>query len=324
MREYHTHGPPATLDFLPCEVENVHMDPQERSATRFFTALSIAEQEPGVRLAIESLRTFGGPLRSSPVWVFTGKEPGNTSLGKLDRVQVIPLESGPATPHYWFATKVLACARAEETAADDTRSLVWLSPGCLIVQPPELFVLDSAHDAAFRPVHIKNVGSLASEPLDEYWSAVYAAVGIKESTTTVESQVDSQQLRPYYNTHCFSIDPAKGLMRAWWDVFKGLVEDQAFQSGPCADELHRVFLHQAVLSALITKSLGPERIRILPQAYGYPLHFHGKIPQPQRVRVMNELVCPAYEEPADLGALPSEEPLKSWLTNHAAGPNRSG
>jgi len=80
MHEYHAHGPPATLDFLPCEVENAHMDPQEHSATRLFTALSAAEQEPGVRLAVESLRTFGGPLCSSPVWVFTGREPGSTSL----------------------------------------------------------------------------------------------------------------------------------------------------------------------------------------------------------------------------------------------------
>lgn len=71
-----------------------------------------------------------------------------------------------------------------------------------------------------------------------------------------------------------------------------MVTDEAFQAGPCRDELHRIFLHQAILSTLVAKQLDWERVRLLPPEYNYPLNlsdrpdyyafftysmFHGKV-----------------------------------------------
>jgi len=198
--------------------------------------------------------------------------------------------------------------------------MVWLGPGCLVFRPPELFVLGSGCDAAFRPVHIANVGSLRSAPLDDYWTHVYAAVGVRDNRGSVESLLDGQRLRPYYNTHCFAVNPGLGLMNEWLGCFRLLVTDEAFQSGPCRDDLHRIFLHQAVLSALVNKSVDPGRFRILPPEYSYPLHFHDKLTGARRARTMNDITVAAYEDDSDLAALPADEPMRSWLTRYGPGP----
>lgn len=234
----------------------------------------------------------------------------------MDLVEVVAAELEPELARYTFGLKVSACAQAEARVPRGTRSLVWLGPGGLVFKPPELLILGPDCDAALRPVHIANVGSLRSGPMDDYWTAVYAAVGAEDGDGSVDSLLDGQRLRPYYNTHCFAVNPALGLMAEWLELFRSLVADKAFQSGPCRDEPHRIFLHQAVLSALITRSVAPRRVRILPPRYSYPLHLHAKLADSLRVRVMNDITVAAYEEDSGLAAVPVDEPLKSWLARH--------
>lgn len=291
--------------------------------TRFFLLVSSRDDERCARLLLESLRAFGGALSGCPVWAFVpgeASDPGRAPA--IGDARVVSLEVDPRLDGYPFARKVTACARAEEMASGEDRSLVWLSPQCLFVDSPQLLGLRSGIGAAFRPVHIRNVGSRAAEPLDGFWRAVYRVVGLDGAPWTVESLVDSEVIRPYYNTHLFSVDPSAGLLRTWLERFRSMVADRAFQEGPCADGLRKVFLHQAVLSALVSKVFGRERIRELPLEYSYPLHLHSKVPPALRPRVLNELVCPvyegAYEHPATLGGLDALEPLASWLVEHGA------
>jgi len=53
--------------------------------------------------------------------------------------------------------------------------------------------------------------------------------------------------------------------------------DETFKSY-LTDSLHRIFLFQAVLSAVITSSLNWEEIRLLTPDYSYPYHLRAKIP----------------------------------------------
>jgi hypothetical protein len=289
---------------------------------RFLLMFRSAEGERRARLVIESLRAFGGRLGDCPVWVFLPGAVGDLpALRGLGDVQCFPLAVEDRFSYYPFADKVYACARAEEMAGREVNSLIWLNLDCLIVNPPLLFDLATTFDAAFRPVHIRNIGSLAQEPLDEFWRPIYRTVGVADTPLTVESFVDAQRLRPYFNTHCFSIRPSTGVLRAWLGYFKALVVDREFQSGPCQDEQHQIFLHQAVLSALVTKSVDWERIRILPPEYSYPLHFQERVSPIHRSQTLNSLVCPVYEEldlhpdaPTGIQVL---EPLQSWLIEHA-------
>jgi hypothetical protein len=284
--------------------------------TCFITVVNSKEGADQARLMIESLRSFGGELKDFPLWIFTTRPEAIDILSDIKNTDIIPLDIEDEFRYYPLSSKVFACARAEERMQPEVHSLVWLGQDCLIVNPPVLFELSPTFDASFRPVHIKNVGSPAQEPPDDYWKEVYQAIGIDVIPFVTESFVDSQILRPYFNTHCFSIDPTKGILRAWREYFKLMISNEGFQAGPCQDELHQVFLHQVVLSALVTKLLDKERIRILPPEYSYPLHFQQEIPKSRRIRTLNRTVCAVYEEKDFIDNIKIQEPLKSWLKAH--------
>ena len=270
------------------------------------------------RLLIDSLRSFGGQFSDCPVWVFS-PSPENiaSELSALTKLELISLEIDDKYQGHYFVEKVFAGARAEQLASTDVRSLVWLSLDCFIVQPPTLLELSPPSAAAFRPVHIRNVGSLSSQPLDDFWRVIYQYVGIEQAPFTIESFVDMQVLRPYFNTHLFSIDPSMGILGLWKDVFQAMVSDAAFLSGPCRDELHHIFLHQAILSTLVAKWLGEAQIRLLPPEYSYPFNLQEQIPATRRYETLDKLVCFVREEvplrPDRIAGIPVEEPLRSWL-----------
>lgn len=292
--------------------------------TIFLTWVHSARQKAHVQLLIDSLRTFAGSLSECPVWVFDAN-PLNTNCKELesDNVLVLPLETSASVKHYLYAGKVYACAQAEALASPEIQSLTWLTPECLIIQPPALFDLDQDSDAAVRPVHIKNVGLLAAEPLDDFWKQVYEVAGIKDIHATVESLVDQQNIRAYYNSAAFAINPATGLFSRWFECFETLVRDLTFQAKACQDERHQVFLHQAILSTLLVTMLDSARLHILPPEYVYPYNLHQDTPADRRAAVMNDLVCVYYEgrslNPQAIDDIEVHNPLRSWLSDHAKG-----
>jgi hypothetical protein len=231
------------------------------------------------RLLIESLRTFGGPYASSPFWLFHPETiPAAALPGDLDDVHCVPIQMEERLSRYPFAYKVRASAMAEQLAAGITRQLVWLDNNAVLLQPPTLFDLAPSLDLAIRPVHLRNIGSPTSEAIDPFWKKIYENAGLQSPVTeSIESLVDSQTLRPYFNCCAYSIRPEKKILQAWWSLFESLVRDSSFQSGPCQDQLHRIFLHQAVFSALVTKQVEWNRIAIVPPNYWYPLHLHQRL-----------------------------------------------
>ncbi|UCG42084.1 MAG: hypothetical protein JSU73_09380 [candidate division WOR-3 bacterium] len=279
----------------------------------FFTVVS-GETLDRARLLALSLREFGGRFSEEPFLVFVPEGLDTRAAFRgVEGVDAAKLSSDERVGPYPFKTKVLACGQAEQKAHKDVGSLVWLSANCLVLGPPELFQLDQERDAAFRPVHVRNIGSLGTKPMDSYWQALYDALGLSDTDLRVESMIGGEQLRPYYNTHCFSVDPRLGLMQRWQETFFRMVMDKRFQSGLCSDELHRIFLHQAVLSALVTRTVEPGRILTLPPEYSYPLHFHEELPADFRAGPLDRVVVPVYEDRTDLSILRAGGPLGSWL-----------
>jgi len=295
------------------------MERSKVNDTRFVILFRSEAGERLARIVVESLRAFGGPLRGCPVWAFV-LDPARLphALPGVEGVERLPLVLEDKNTPYLFAEKVAACAQAEERAGPDVGSLVWLSLDCLVINPPLLFDLGPSAgvtpaDAAFRPVHHRNVGSLAHEPLDDFWLGVYRALGIDTMPYTVESFADALTLRPYFNTHCFAVNPAAGLCRAWWESFQMLTSDRAFQAGPCRDEPHQIFLHQAILSTLVPKLLAWERVRLLPPEYNYPLNLLSKMPPDRRPQTLNSLANAVYEDAFPWSDIEVQEPLRSWL-----------
>jgi hypothetical protein len=275
------------------------------------------------KLLVRTLRTFGGSLAECDVlFVVSAMDDGVVDRNDLpDGIELIGMDIDPLVASYPFGPKVAACAIAELHAAERASSLVWMAPQCLIIRPPEALALDGPERAAFRAVHIRNIGPTAGAPLDAYWSSVYRLVGGVPPTRTVRSLVDQAELSPYYNSHLFAIDPRLKLLSDWYSLFRRAVSDERFQRTACRDELHRIFLHQAVLSALVATRVSCERLHELPPGYSYPLHFHAKVPPRHRAASLEECVVPVYEgayvHPDTLGGLPPGPRMGSWLKEHA-------
>ena len=295
--------------------------------TVFLTLVRTTGERACARILIDSIRSFGGVLSHCPIWLFEAnpqKAPCNRS-GGMD-VQVLSLSVPDTVRHYYFADKVYASAQAEELVTPRVQSLIWIDPACLTIRPPLLFDLGQSYDAAVRPVHIRNVGLPPAEPLDGFWKKICETVGVHDIQTTVETFVDAQRIRSYFNSHAFAVSPAKGLLRRWFELFEALVSDEEFQMSSCQDELHQTFLHQAVLTALLATRLDPKRIRFLPPDYNYPYNLHQSVPPDRQALALNDLVCIAYEDrsldPGVVDDINVHDPLRSWLSAHAA-PNKS-
>lgn len=284
----------------------------------FLTMVRSSGERDDARVLINSIRTFGGALSDYPIWLFEANPQAAPCQNLASaNVHILPLNIPDTLKPYYFADKVFACAQAEKMAPPTVQSLIWIDPTCLVVKPPVLFDLGQSFDTAVRPVHIKNVGLLIEEPLDTFWQKIYATVGLTEVQRTVETFVGMQRIRAYFNSHAFAINPARGLLRQWLAYFTDLVNDEAYQKAACQDVRHRVFLHQAVWSALLVAKLDPQRICNLPPDYNYPYNLHQSVPATRRAKALNDLVCLTYEErsldPAQVEDIAIHDPLKAWL-----------
>jgi hypothetical protein len=288
--------------------------------TVIITAVSTPYGRERAGWLLDSLRAFGGSLSKNPVWLFEADSRAECHHLIQEGLTVIPLQVPETIKYALFSEKVYACAQAEAMAAPEVGSLVWIDPGCLVVNPPLLYKSGSDFDVAFRPVHIQNVGLRVDQPLDAFWQGIYAELGITDVFATVQSFVDQRVLRAYYNSHAFAVNPALGILGRWLEHFQRLVGDAAFQRVACQDEPHQIFLFQALLSALITKEVNPTRLRILPPEYNYPFNLQERVPPEHRARALNDTVTFAYEDrllnPAKITDIVVEEPLRSWLAAH--------
>jgi hypothetical protein len=289
----------------------------------FITKVRTPAGRAAARLLIESIQTFGGEMSGCAIWVFA-TDPQNEPCRDLasPQVRVLPLSVPEAVRHYPFGDKVLACARAEALAPTGVQSLIWLDLNCLVVQPPVLFDLGAVFDAALRPVHIRNVGLSPSEPLDVFWKGIYAALGVDDVHSTVDSFVDRQRLRAYFNSHGLAVRPTRGLFQRWYEHFEQLVCEKEFQATACQDDSHQVFLFQAIFSALVASSLDGQRIRILPAIYNYPYNLQDQVPEDRRAVALNDLVHFTFEgrtlHPNAVTDIQIREPLRSWLEARVA------
>ena len=81
---------------------------------------------------------------------------------------------------------------------------------------------------------------------------------------------DEQEIQPYYNCEVFSFNPRLGLAAEWARLLTRFLKDEKYQKTVCTTFLRKLFLHQAVLSAVISSRIKPERIKALPLTSGYP------------------------------------------------------
>jgi len=298
----------------------------------FVTYVHLPYQRPAAAALVECIRTWAGPYRENPIYVVV-TDPGYLRDGLAgENVISVPLEVGAPARDFPYAVKALAAAAVEELVAGKVRSLAWFDPETLLFGPPREMVLSAGFSAAVAPVQFINTGQPPDEPVDAYWDGIYERVGLDPARLyTVETRVDRRRVRAYLNCGMFAVRPDRGLLREWAKVQSELLADHGYLRAAAADALHRTFLHQAVLTAIVVARLERPEIRFFSNAYNYPLYCHGvdfspgtgiayRTPADMRPAKLNDLVSAFYEglfrQHADWPDLipPADEPLKSWLS----------
>lgn len=286
-----------------------------------FATLATDENERrAAQFLISSIRQYAGCYRDSQILMYsTSKETTYPFRDSSGNTSQIPLSEYPANAPYFFADKVQAWVQAEVLLENQTDTLVWIDPLCLVLREPGQFALLQDNAAAFRPVHIQNIGLSSQSPLDYFWQAIYDQCNTPRQTESVESYVDENSILPYFNTHCFSINPKLGVLRRTAQNLKDLTQNSQFVETCLSDHIHKIFLFQAVLSATVLSCCSLSKIQILTPDYSYPFHFQEKITLQKRITDLSKITTLVYEDFGNLEKLfqqlKSSEEIRSWYEN---------
>jgi hypothetical protein len=287
----------------------------------FATLISDEADRYGARLLIETLREFGGMMSQSRFWVFSiNQNKPDPPFISDENVDFFPLQDINQENKYYFADKVRAWVQAETYACGLFDTLIWIDPACMVINPPTLFTLDDETKATFRPVHVRNIGQLFGQELDQFWRSIFTQCKTPDPSFTVNSFIDDQVIYPYFNTHCFSIAPKLGVLDKTLNHLNILNNNPEFMNTFCSDPLHKIFLFQAVLAATLLKEISEKQIRLLPPGYSYPLHLVDKIPAELSINELDELTVMVYEEKsileASLSKIEISPGMRQWLENY--------
>ena len=295
-----------------------------------FTTITSPRSAPDSLLFVDSLREFGGELADAPILALIPKQAGAFSKEDDARFKALKIERihfhmDEEVLKFPFASLVYAAAQAESYLRGITETLVWQLPDTLVLNPPTSYTLPKEIKLAYRPVHHTNVGSVYDQPLDEFWSLVYHHCHVPDVRIfPMETCVGDNTIRPYFNAGMLVLRPEMGLLTTWWDRFEALYNHPDFQPFYQRDERYAIFIHQAVLSAVILVLLDKTEMLELPPTVNYPLNLHhSEMPPERQPKTLNELVTCRTEGienlKANLKGVKVKEPLKGWLKEKLSG-----
>lgn len=232
-------------------------------------------------LMVRSLRRFGGRQKDTPVMVMTPR-PAPLSTGACHALEaldaeIIPFDVPREALDFPFGAKVFAAAAAEARAEGRCQTLAWMDSDTLFAGDPTSLALKPGCALACRPVMLKNISSLAGEPVNPFWQALFAACATPlESLPPCATLVDGVPIRPQYNAGLLALRPERGLLRAWRDHFARLYPDPVFAPFYEQHRLYRIFIHQAVLAAVLLARLKPDEICDPGPRFNHPVFLDAK------------------------------------------------
>ncbi len=298
---------------------SVHADRPARFAV--VTYVLDPDQERKADVLIKSLRRFGGDYSGVPVYVVLG-DPRGLPCARLRQagVHLVPTDADELGRRYPLAIKAYAAAQIELLTADRIDTLAWFDPETIVVGSIQALDLGDRYDVAVKPVFKRNnVGLPADAPPDAFWEPVYRASGLNPANIPVVKTIaEERSVKAYFNCEVFSVRPRVGILREWRSRLEPFLKDPDYQRTACPDFLHRLFLHQAVLSAVVVSKTQASGRAELPDSCGYPLNLHHELPRARKAASLNGLSVVILEtlwddRPDWLEIMEVREPLRSWL-----------
>lgn len=238
-------------------------------------------------LFVESLRAWGGRLARAPVYAFSpreGHEPTPATVEALGELGTIHVEtSAPLNRRFAevpICNKIYACEWVEQRRNHDL--IVWADSDVVVLNYPRELRLRRREVAALRPVSVANAGSSGEDdPKDGRWQRVYRVLDVR-SRPFIETAVDRQPIRAYFNSGLIALRRSAGLAEAWLRRLERM--DEAGLSPPQID--------QVVLAALLADRLA--EVRILPASYSYPAPRRPLLPPPLAGLELSEIAVLHY------------------------------
>jgi hypothetical protein len=230
-------------------------------------------------LLVESIRKNGGKLASSPIWLFF---PGNQSdfsafvwnrLNEL-KIKLIPINPDIIMPQVFFMREVIALTWAEKLIEGQEETLVWMDSNTIVLNEPDQYILPVNKQLGYKPVHHLLLGSRYEDPLDPFWSEIYNVCKVKPSRVfPMRPMIEDNLMRPYFNAGLLVTSANQDLFSTWLKFFKKILKNPVINALMIEDQRYAIFLHQAILSAVILNKFTPSQIYELTGSYNYPLHL---------------------------------------------------
>ncbi|MDD5765887.1 MAG: hypothetical protein PHW79_06550 [Candidatus Marinimicrobia bacterium] len=293
----------------------------ENSQVAIVTYISNNEQERSAKALVKSIRELSGKYKDSKIFIILG-DPDNCPAVSLKgkNVNLVSLEMDSAFKNYPLAIKAFAASQVEKIVRDKVQTLLWMDPGVIVLNSPDALKLDENYDVAVRPVTLlNNIGLAPGEKPNSYWAPIYQENHLQDKPLpTIKTIADEVEIQPYYNCEVFSINPNLGICEKWAHLLTQLLKDENYQKTACPTFTRKLFLHQAILSGVISANIEPKRIKPLPITSGYPFNQHEKLPKEKQVSTLNELSVVIFDfawakNPTWMNKIPINEPLKQWL-----------
>lgn len=309
----------SSSDFTAASAQQ--MADRTRDGFAIATYVGNHDQQQHAAALIKSIRAFGGSFSQSPIYVVLA-DPDNLPCRELvsERVTVLPANVDRGVLAYPLAIKAFAAAQVEKLLGKSNGTLAWFDPETIVLGPLDDLDLRENEAAALRPVFLVNAIGLPpdAEP-NAYWAPLYSALKLDPARVpVVETVVDGKQVKAYYNCGIFSVRPRLGILQEWARQLAPLLQNVEYQKTACPTFVQRLFLHQAVFSAVVVSKVAANDIRPLPMRCGYPLNLHERLSAEKRAKSLNALSSAIIDElwrqnPHWMDIIPVDEPLRSWL-----------
>jgi hypothetical protein len=243
--------------------------------TAFLLCVERGKLESEALLMVESLREWAGGFADAPVYSFApraGHEPTERTLAGLRELGVehVPDPLNERHPDRPNCNKIYACAWAERELDDEL--LVFVDSDTVFLREPAEF-RDPDWLVGVRPVGSRNIGSRGEgDRWEEHWQHVYGVTGAT-GRPWVETVIEGERIRGYYNTGLVAVQRRAGVFKAWLDILEEVLAS-GFELKKMRGQVDQLIF------AAVTADLD-ERLRVLPDIYNYPL--------PKRIKMRPEM-----------------------------------
>lgn len=294
------------------------------------TFASIVFPNPGYEtnsvLFSESVREFGGSLSESRIQMYYPEYDKQLSQNFIDRmsnlnVELIPFQLDLEVLRFPFTAHAHAAALAETKNLGKTEILAWMASNTILLREPKDFLLSKSIALGYRPVHHTLLGLRYDEPLDPFWTKIYEICNVpSENIFPMQPHVEEFLIRPYFNAGILITRPERQLFQNWRDTFFNAYSDDSFQEFYKDDNRYAIFIHQAILSAVILAMLKKEELLELPHNYNYPVHLFNEDKSDNRPISIDECITfrheGFYKDVDWMNKIPAQETIKQWLNEH--------